>query len=477
MINIQKIDEKQKTDLNITGVTCDSREVKDGFIFVAINGEVDRGENYIPEAIEKGAKAIVASSSFKGHFDEKIALIKDNNPRKRLSEISALIYPKYPEIICAVTGTNGKTSTTNFLHQLWQLLNKNSSSIGTLGVINNEEIKDINNTTPDPVALHRTLSDLHNSGVSHLVLEASSHGLAQHRIDGVKVRAAGFTNISQDHLDYHKNMEDYFIAKKRLFTEILPKENYAVICVDTESGRELSSIVKKSGRGVIEIGESANSFNLRRVTPSENGMDIIFQYSGRQFSIPLKVEGYFQAMNILCAVGLAIASGEPSERVFENMQHLKPISGRLEYCGKNIKGAKIYVDYAHTPAALTAAIFSLRELTENNIILVFGCGGERDKLKRSVMGGIASEYADFVIVTDDNPRNEDPEEIRSQIINNCNDALEISDRAEAIKKGIETGKKGDSIIIAGKGHEKYQVIGQDTIPFSDQETVRNILGK
>ena len=249
-----------------------------------------------------------------------------------------------------------------------------------------------------------------------MVLEASSHGLAQHRMDGVNVRAAGFTNISQDHLDYHKNMKDYFIAKKRLFTEILPKENYAVICVDTESGRELSSIVKKSGRGVIEIGESANSFNLRRVTPSVNGMDIIFQYSGRQFSIPLKVEGYFQAMNILCAVGLAIASGETSERVFDNMQYLKPISGRLEYCGKNIDEAKIYVDYAHTPDALTAAIFSLRELTENNIILVFGCGGERDKLKRPIMGGIASEYADFVVVTDDNPRSEDPEEIRSQII-------------------------------------------------------------
>jgi UDP-N-acetylmuramoyl-L-alanyl-D-glutamate--2,6-diaminopimelate ligase len=271
-------------------------------------------------------------------------------------------------------------------------------------------------------------------------------------------------------------MKDYFDAKKRLFTEILPKDSYSVICIDTDEGRELSSIIKNSGKGVIEVGESANALNLRRIATTETGMEMIFQYSGRQFSIPLKVEGYFQAMNILCASGLAIASGSPSEKVFEHIKDLRPIPGRLEFCGLNKREAKIYVDYAHTPDALTAVLFSLRELTEGRLIIVFGCGGGRDKFKRPIMGEIAENFADIIIITDDNPRNEDPKEIRESILKSCPSGIEIPEREDAIIKAIDLGEKGDSVLIAGKGHEKFQIIGSKKTPFSDQETIREVIG-
>ncbi len=442
MISLKDIKDDFPEDVTINGVTCDSREVKPGYIFVAIQGEKNRGEDFVYEAISNGASAIVTSENSKLILD--IPLIKDKNPRRYLSHISSTIYK--------------------------------NSRIGTLGIIGNEEIQDTNITTPDPVLLHQTLDRLSSENITHLALEASSHGLSQHRIDSVKVRAAGFTNISQDHLDYHKTMKDYFDAKKRLFTEILPKDSYSVICIDTDEGRELSSIIKNSGKGVIEVGESANALNLRRIATTETGMEMIFQYSGRQFSIPLKVEGYFQAMNILCASGLAIASGSPSEKVFEHIKDLRPIPGRLEFCGLNKREAKIYVDYAHTPDALTAVLFSLRELTEGRLIIVFGCGGGRDKFKRPIMGEIAENFADIVIITDDNPRNEGPKEIRESILKSCPSGIEIPGRKDAIIKAIDLGKKGDSVLIAGKGHEKFQIIGSKKTPFSDQETIREVIG-
>jgi len=475
MISLKDIKNDLPSDVIIEGVTCDSRKVKPGYIFVAIKGEVNRGEDFIDEAIKKGASVVVTSADSDLKLD--IPVIKDKNPRRYLSYISSIFFNNSPETVCAITGTNGKTSTTNFLQQIWNLMGLRSSSIGTLGIIGNEEIQDTNITTPDPVLLHKTLEKLYNQSFTHLALEASSHGLSQYRVDNVKIRAAGFTNISQDHLDYHKTMEEYFDAKKRLFTEILPKDNYSVICIDTEEGRELSSIINESGKGVIEVGESANALNLKRLVPTESGMEMIFQYSGRQFSIPLKVEGYFQAMNILCAAGLAIASGSPSEKVFEHLKDLRPIPGRLEFCGLSKIETKIYVDYAHTPDALTAALFSLRELTENKIILVFGCGGGRDKFKRPIMGEIAENFADSIIITDDNPRNEDSEKIRKSILENCPSALEMPNRKEAIITAINQGEKGDSILIAGKGHEKFQIIGNKKIPFSDQEIIREVIGK
>ena len=474
MISLKDIKDDLSSDIIIEGVTCDSRKVKPGYIFVAIQGEINRGEDFIDEAIKKGASVIVTSSDSDLKLD--IPVIKDENPRRYLSYISSIVFNNSPETVCAITGTNGKTSTTNFLQQIWNLMGLKSSSIGTLGIIGNEEIQDTNITTPDPVLLHKTLEKLSNQSFTHLALEASSHGLSQYRIDNVKIRAAGFTNISQDHLDYHNTMEEYFDAKKRLFTEILPKDNYSVICIDTEEGRELSSIINASGKGVIEVGESANALNLRRLIPTESGMEIIFQYSGRQFSIPLKVEGYFQAMNILCAAGLAIASGSPSEKVFEHLKDLRPIPGRLEFCGFSKTEAKIYVDYAHTPDALTAALFSLRELTENKITLVFGCGGGRDRFKRPIMGEIAENFADGIIVTDDNPRNEDSDKIRKSILETCPSAIEIPNRKKAIITAINKGEKGDSILIAGKGHEKFQIIGDRKIPFSDQEIIREVIG-
>ena len=474
MISLKDIKDDFSSDVIIKGVTCDSRKVEPGYIFVAIQGEINRGEDFIDEAIRKGASIIVTSLDSDLKLD--IPIIKYENPRRYLSYISSIFFNNSPETVCAITGTNGKTSTTNFLQQIWNLMGLKSSSIGTLGIIGNEEIQDTNITTPDPVLLHKTLEKLSNQSFTHLALEASSHGLSQYRIDNVKIRAAGFTNISQDHLDYHKTMEEYFDAKKRLFTEILPKDNYSVICIDTKEGRELSSIINASGKGVIEVGESANALNLRRLIPTEFGMEMIFKYSGRQFSIPLKVEGYFQAMNILCAAGLAIASGSPSEKVFEHLKDLRSIPGRLEFCGLSKIKAKIYVDYAHTPDALTAALFSLRELTENKITLVFGCGGGRDKFKRPIMGEIAENFADGVIITDDNPRNEDSEKIRKAILEACPSALEIPNRKEAIITAINQGEKGDSILIAGKGHEKFQIIDDKKIPFSDQEIIREVIG-
>jgi len=268
MISLKDIKDDLPSDVIIEGVTCDSRKVKPGYIFVAIQGEINRGEDFIDEAIRKGASVVVTSADSDLKLD--IPLIKDENPRKYLSYIASIFFNNSPETVCAITGTNGKTSTTNFLQQIWNLMGLKSSSIGTLGIIGNEEIQDTNITTPDPVLLHKTLEKLYNQSFTHLALEASSHGLSQYRIDNVKIRAAGFTNISQDHLDYHKTMEEYFDAKKRLFTEILPKDNYSVICIDTEEGRELSSIINASGKGVIEVGESANALNLRRLIPIES---------------------------------------------------------------------------------------------------------------------------------------------------------------------------------------------------------------
>ena len=474
MISLKDIKADLASDLKIRGVTYDSREVEPGYIFVAIQGKEYCGEDFAVEAMKKGACAIVTYKD--SDLEIEIPLIKSENPRKYLSFLSSLNYSKSPEIICAITGTNGKTSTINFLHQIWNLMDLKAASIGTLGVIRNKQIQDTNITTPDPVLLHKTLQELYYEDVSHVALEASSHGLSQHRIDSVNIKAAGFTNISQDHLDYHKNMKEYFNSKKRLFTEILSNDGCSVVCVDTKEGKELSKIINKSGRDVMEVGEYANSLNLKKLISTDKGIEMNFHYDGQEFFIPIKVEGYFQAINILCAAGLAIASGSPSDKVFATLKDLMPIIGRFEFCGYNKLNAKIYVDYAHTPDALSSALISLRKLTKGKIILIFGCGGSRDKYKRPLMGEIAKKFADIVIITDDNPRDEDPKKIREDIIKNCLSSIEIPDRGAAIREAISIGEDGDSILIAGKGHEKFQIIEKKKIPFSDQRIVRDIIG-
>ena len=474
MITLKDIKADLTSDLKIKGVTYDSREVEPGYIFVAIQGKEYCGEDFAVEAMKKGACAIVTSKD--SDLELEIPLIKSENPRKYLSFISSLYYSKSPEIICAITGTNGKTSTINFLHQIWNLMNLKAASIGTLGVIKNKQIQDTNITTPDPVLLHKTLQELYYEDVSHVAIEASSHGLSQHRVDSVNIKAAGFTNISQDHLDYHKNMQEYFNSKKRLFTEILSNDGCSVVCVDTSEGKELSKIINKSGRDVMEIGKYANSLNLKKLISTDKGIKMNFHYDGEEFFIPIKVEGYFQATNILCAAGLAIASGSPSDKVFTTLKDLLPIMGRFEFCGYNKLNAKIYVDYAHTPDALASALISLRNLTKGKIILIFGCGGSRDKYKRPIMGEIAKKFADIIIITDDNPRNEDPKKIRKDIIKSCLSFTEIPDREEAISKAISIAKDGDSILIAGKGHEKFQIIENKKFPFSDQKIVKDIIG-
>lgn len=452
---------------DITGLTADSRAVTPGFLFAALPGTKVDGRNYIDTAIANGAAAILAPTGTEIANDD-VALLTAPNARAALAHIAAAFYSDQPDTIAAVTGTNGKTSVAHFTRQIWSMLGHQAVSIGTLGLHMPDGTVKPTLTTPDPVTLHADLAALARDGASHAVLEASSHGLDQNRMDGVRIQAAAFTNLSRDHLDYHGTIENYLAAKARLFTELLPLDGVAVLNADSPEFSELAASISGT---ILSYGRQGKDIVLRDAVPTQDGTHISVEVLGQACEIDLPLAGAFQVYNVLCAAGLAIACGETSAGVTDCLPHLLGVPGRLERAGI-VNGAGVYIDYAHTPDALENVLSAMRPHTRSRLTVVIGCGGDRDRGKRPMMGRIATDLADSVIVTDDNPRSETASVIRQEIMTAAPEALEIGDRAVAIGKAISDLSSGDILVIAGKGHETGQIVGDEIHPFDDLVVAR-----
>ena len=462
-------------DRAINGITSDSRTVKQDMVFFAVSGTRDDGLHYAPEAVQRGAIAIVAERAPDVALGG--AVIKTENVRGALAQAAARLYPRQPGVIAAVTGTSGKTSVADFARQIWTALGKEAASIGTLGIIAAQESAPGALTTPDPVALHQKLDALARGGVTHLCLEASSHGMVQHRLDGVRLSAAAFTNLSRDHLDYHPTLEDYFAAKRELFTRLLPEGGSAVVDADSDAGREVIRACEARGLRVLLTGAGGAGIRLIEAKAEGFATRLKIAYGDRIYAPLLPLAGSFQASNALVAAGLCLVTGSDPDAVFAALETLKGAPGRLELAGQR-NGAPIFVDYAHKPDALEKVLKALRPFVSGRLIVVFGCGGDRDAGKRPLMGEVAARLADRVIVTDDNPRSEDPAAIRRAILQGAAGSghiEEVSGRAEAIARGLLMLAPDDGLLIAGKGHETGQIIGGKTLPFSDIGCVRALL--
>ena len=455
--------------IEVVGVTSDSRKVKPGFLFVAIAGNRTDGARFVKQAASDGAVAVIAEQR-PDTLPDAMAFIRVANPRRLLALASAKIFPRQPATIAAVTGTSGKTSVAAFTRQIWNELGYRAASIGTVGVISPAGERYGSLTTPDPVELHKTLDQLAKEGVTHLALEASSHGLDQHRLDGVCIAAGGFTNLSRDHLDYHPSIEVYLAAKLRLFEDLIVPGGTAVIGVDDCYAHRVAKAAKKRDLKIIAVGEQGADIKFVGATIDGLNQIVTIMHEGHTYKVRLPLVGAFQVQNAGIAAGLAIATGAEPARAFAAMEKLVGAKGRLELAGTH-NGAPIFIDYAHKPDALKKALESLRPYARGRLVVVFGAGGDRDTGKRPIMGRIASENADRVIVTDDNPRSESPAAIRAAILAEAPGAVEIGDRAEAIKKTIAALATGDVLLIAGKGHEVGQIIGDRIVPFSDHEAV------
>jgi len=455
--------------IEVVGVTSDSRKVKPGFLFVAIAGNRTDGARFVKQAASDGAVAVIAEQR-PDTLPDAMAFIRAANPRRLLALASAKIFPRQPATIAAVTGTSGKTSVAAFTRQIWNELGYRAASIGTVGVISPAGERYGSLTTPDPVELHKTLDQLAEEGVTHLALEASSHGLDQHRLDGVCIAAGGFTNLSRDHLDYHPSIEVYLAAKLRLFEDLIVPGGTAVIGVDDCYAHRVAEAAKKRDLKIIAVGEQGADIKFVGATIDGFNQIVTIMHEGHTYKVRLPLVGAFQVQNAGIAAGLAIATGAEPARTFAAMEKLVGAKGRLELAGTH-NGAPIFIDYAHKPDALKKALESLRPYARGKLVVVFGAGGDRDTGKRPIMGRIASENADRVIVTDDNPRSESPAAIRAAILAEAPGAVEIGDRAEAIKKTIAALATGDVLLIAGKGHEVGQIIGDRIVPFSDHEAV------
>jgi UDP-N-acetylmuramoyl-L-alanyl-D-glutamate--2,6-diaminopimelate ligase len=402
-------------------------------------------------------------------------VVIDPSPRRRLALVAARFYGTQPETVVAVTGTNGKTSVVGFTRQLFAALGRPAAALGTLGLESPSGRIETGLTTIDPIRLHALLAGLAEAGVSHLALEASSHGLDQHRLDGVRLVAAAFTNLSRDHLDYHASVDDYFSAKRRLFAELLPEGTTAVLNADDDRFGALRVLAAARGLSVIDYGRAAGRIRLLELTPTGRGQALRFALDGEAHEVELGLLGAFQASNVLAALGLVLATGEAARPAIEALSRLEGAPGRLEPVGRLPNGALILVDFAHTPDALGKALEAVRPHTRGKLVVVFGAGGDRDPGKRGPMGEAVGLRADRAIVTDDNPRSEDPAAIRRQVLGGCPGALEVGDRAEAIRTAIESLAEGDLLVIAGKGHESGQVIGDDVLPFSDAAVAREAI--
>ena len=468
----------------IAGLTADSRNVKDGFLFAALSGVQADGARFVGEAIDRGAAAILAephvcSEWFDVATAKGVAVLEDRNPRRRFSLMAAAFYEGQPQHVVAVTGTNGKTSVVSFARQIWSMLGHRAASIGTLGVEGAQIQNDAPLTTPDPVSIQETLSHLSSDGVTHLAMEASSHGLAQYRLDGVRVEAAAFTNLTQDHLDYHGDLGAYLDAKLRLFGELLKPGSIAVLNSDSEVFNKVDLLCWARGLRVMAVGEhapgSGRHLRLADWSQTEDGQRLSVIWDGERYETAISLLGGFQVSNVLLAAGLVLACGAAPEHVFETLPRLQGAPGRMQHVGMTASGASVIVDYAHTPDALRTVLAALRPHTLQKLHVVFGAGGDRDKDKRALMGQAAADGADHVVVTDDNPRGENPAQIRAAILSAVPGGQEISDRAKAIETAIDGLESGDVLVIAGKGHELGQVVGDVRLPFSDVSVVQDHL--
>ncbi len=461
--------------VEVVGLSADSRRVHPGFVFFAIAGTKADGARFIADALAKGAVAVVVGAQTEVGDIGAVPVLRAQEPRRALALMAARFYDAQPETVVAVTGTSGKTSVADFTRQVFASLGHKSASLGTIGLVKSDGAVYGSLTTPDPVALHQTLAELAGEGVTHLAFEASSHGLDQHRLDGVRLKAAAYTNLGRDHLDYHPTMEAYLAAKLRLFTELLPPDGVAVVNADGAEAAAVIAAVEQSGRRLLTVGRAGEALKLQRLVREGFAQRMSVGHEGRVFDVRLPLLGEYQASNALVAAGLAIATGESAGRVLPALQNLKGVKGRLEIVGE-ARGGLVVVDYAHKPEALAAVLDALRPFATGRLICVMGCGGDRDKGKRPIMGAIAVEKADVVIVTDDNPRTEDPATIRAEILAGASGAREIADRAQAIDAGVAMLGDGDVLIVAGKGHETGQIVGDKVLPFSDHDAVRNALG-
>jgi UDP-N-acetylmuramoyl-L-alanyl-D-glutamate--2,6-diaminopimelate ligase len=458
--------------LAIAGLTADSRAVKPGFLFVAVPGTKQDGAAFVPQALAAGAVAVMAERAVA--LPEGVALVQVPDVRQALALAAAKFFPRQPATIAAVTGTSGKTSVAAFTRQIWSALGHKAASMGTIGLVTPDAAVYGSLTTPDPVDLHRTLDRIAGAGITHLALEASSHGLDQHRLDGVRVTVASFTNLSRDHLDYHPTLAAYLAAKLILFERIAPSRGAAVIVADSAESATVIAAARRRGLDVMTVGRDGDG--IRLVDGAIDGFAQVLRlaHAGRTHTVRLPLVGAFQVENALVAAGQAIASGGEPAAVFAALEHLEGAKGRLELVGRR-NGAPIFVDYAHKPDALAKAIEALRPYVRGRLVVVFGAGGDRDHGKRPLMGAIAAAKADRVIVTDDNPRSEEPAKIRAAILAAAPGAIEIGDRREAISAAVDELAAGDVLLIAGKGHETGQIIGKQTLPFSDHEAVATAL--
>jgi UDP-N-acetylmuramoyl-L-alanyl-D-glutamate--2,6-diaminopimelate ligase len=461
----------------VTGFAIDHRKVAPGTVFGAFRGARFNGEDFIADAVQAGALAVVARP---GARVEGAVHFADAEPRRLFARLAGQFFTPVPETLVAVTGTNGKTSTVELTRQLWRMAGLRAASIGTLGVTTSDESVSTGLTTPDIVTFLSNLTGLAREGVSHVAYEASSHGLSQFRNEGPAVLAGAFTNLSRDHLDYHADMEDYFSAKMRLFDEVVAPGGTAVIWADDPwSGRAAEHALKR-GLKPFTVGDQGEAIRLVSRTPGLLGQTLEIEYAGATRKIALPLIGAYQAANALVAAGLVLATGGDPALTFDAVARLQTVRGRLERAGLSGTGAPIYVDYAHTPDALEAAIAALRPHAERRLIVVFGAGGDRDTGKRAAMGKVAAQGADVVIVTDDNPRGEDPGAIRAMVREGCPDAHEIGDRREAIAAAVGQAGAGDIVLVAGKGHEQGQIIGSGAqvrvLPFDDVTVARQAAG-
>ncbi|UWR16714.1 UDP-N-acetylmuramoyl-L-alanyl-D-glutamate--2,6-diaminopimelate ligase [Sulfitobacter sp. M368] len=458
---------------DITGVAVDSRAVKDGFLFAAMPGCRVHGAEFIQYALRMGAVAVLtdaegAEIAADLMAEAGTAVVITDAPREALSRAAALWSGAQPQTMVAVTGTNGKTSVSTFVRQIWIEMDLPAVNLGTTGV-EGAWSAPLAHTTPEPITLHRTLAEAAQNGITHAAMEASSHGLDQRRLDGVILRAAGFTNFTQDHLDYHQTFEAYFDAKAGLFSRVLPQDGTAVINIDDPKGVDMAAIAKARGCEVITVGRDGGDLHLTAQRFDATGQDLRFDWRGKTFQKRLNLIGGFQGDNVLLAAGLVIACGGDPADVFDTIPHLTTVRGRMQLAATRDNGAAVFVDYAHTPDAVATALAAMRPHVMGRLIAIVGAGGDRDAGKRPLMGAAAAENADLVIVTDDNPRSEDPAAIRAAVLEGAPEATEVGDRAEAILRGVDMLGAGDALLVAGKGHETGQVVGDDILPFDDVE--------
>jgi len=474
-ITTSKVDKNaMKASVEFLGLASDSREVRRGYLFAALPGTNADGAVFVTDAVARGAVAVLGKPGIKAQVEALgVQFIADDNPRRALSRLAAKFFGLQPDVVAAVTGTKGKSSVVAFVREIWTALGKPAASLGTVGLVSPRGETALKHTTPDPIEIHRLLAKLKEDGIDHLSLEASSHGLDQFRLDGVEIAAAAFTNITRDHMDYHGDFAHYLAAKLRLFSELVRPAGIAVINNDAAHAESFLVAAKTRGLKVLTVGEKGETIRLLSRRGHDDSQTLKLAYDGRKIEVELPLLGDFQASNALVAAALAIGLGGDAAKVFAALARLKGAPGRLQRVAWSASGAPIFIDYAHTPDSLEKVLTAVRPHVAGKLHVVFGCGGDRDKGKRPLMGEAAARFADKVIVTDDNPRSEDAAAIRREALAGAPGAREIADRGEAIRTAIAALEAGDILVIAGKGHETGQIVGSDIRPFSDtNEAVR-----